>query len=166
MVYFHQFYYLMARTTQRQQSKRNNHELLFSPPIFLLPLSFPSSFSLYFYPVPIKVMDPDFPSRPKFCWTVKDTPWTDGRGNQEDYVNDVKLWKAIHDKLPSTNGNKNSSRLAKNNVTITIVRKGSRYCQKNCTLIPYKGPMVLLKLRRLFTRMILLPSFMMCSIKS
>ena len=33
-------------------------------------------------------------------------PWTDGRGNQEDYVNPVKSWQAFHAKLPDSNSNK------------------------------------------------------------
>ena len=33
-------------------------------------------------------------------------PWTDGKGNQEDYKDSVKLWSAFHDKLPVANANK------------------------------------------------------------
>ena len=46
------------------------------------------------------------PSRPKFSWDVKNVPWTDGKGNQEDYKDSVKLWSAFHDKLPVANANK------------------------------------------------------------
>ena len=53
-------------------------------------------------------MGPDtlYPHRPKFHWDLKNAPWTDGRGSQEQYYNAVKLWKSFHDKLPEGNGNK------------------------------------------------------------
>ena len=46
------------------------------------------------------------PSRPKFSWDIRSTPWTDGRGNQEGFAIAVKLWEQFHDKLPSSNSNK------------------------------------------------------------
>ena len=46
------------------------------------------------------------PTRPKFHWDLKNPPWTDGRGPQEQYYNAVKLWKSFHDKLPAGNSNK------------------------------------------------------------
>ena len=48
----------------------------------------------------------DVPRRPKFSWDIKSGPWTDGKGDQEDYVRSVKLWSAFHDKLPDSNANK------------------------------------------------------------
>lgn len=54
-------------------------------------------------------MGPDssnLPSRPRFSWDLKTVPWTDGKGNQEDYASSVSLWTAFHNKLPDTNSNK------------------------------------------------------------
>jgi len=48
----------------------------------------------------------DLPSRPRFSWDSRNVPWTDGKGNQEEYANAVKLWKSFHDLLPATNPNK------------------------------------------------------------
>ena len=33
-------------------------------------------------------------------------PWTDGCGNQEDYVSAVRSWSAFHAKRPDSNSNK------------------------------------------------------------
>lgn len=33
-------------------------------------------------------------------------PWTDGKGDQEEYADSVKLWNYFHDKLPANNSNK------------------------------------------------------------
>lgn len=46
------------------------------------------------------------PSRPKFSWDAKSPPWTDGKGDQEEYSDAVKLWQAFHDALPDSNSNK------------------------------------------------------------
>ena len=48
----------------------------------------------------------DLLKRPRFSWDLRSVPWTDGKGNQEDYVNAVTSWKSFHDKLPDTNSNK------------------------------------------------------------
>lgn len=48
----------------------------------------------------------DLPSRPKFSWDLRNVPWTDGKGNQEQYAKNVELWVALHDKLPDSNNNK------------------------------------------------------------
>lgn len=46
------------------------------------------------------------PSRPQFSWDTKSPPWTDGKGNGEQYLKSVKLWKLYHDRLPVNNSNK------------------------------------------------------------
>ena len=46
------------------------------------------------------------PSRPRFSWDVKNVPWTDGKGNQEEYATSVRLWNTFHDKFPDSNSNK------------------------------------------------------------
>ena len=38
-------------------------------------------------------------------------PWTDGRGNQEDYVFTVRSWSGFHDKLYDSNSNKTAKSL-------------------------------------------------------
>ena len=46
------------------------------------------------------------PSRPRFSWDAKSAPWTDGKGDQEEYFKAVKLWQAFNDALPDRNSNK------------------------------------------------------------
>ena len=46
------------------------------------------------------------PSRPRFSWDLKNVPWTDGKGSQEEYAEAVRLWSALHDKLPDSSSNK------------------------------------------------------------
>lgn len=46
------------------------------------------------------------PLRPKFSWDVRSAPWTDGRGDQEQYLEKVLLCKEFHDTLPENNSNK------------------------------------------------------------
>ena len=46
------------------------------------------------------------PTRPKFSWDAKSAPWTDCKGDQEEYSNSVKLWQAFHNALPENNSNK------------------------------------------------------------
>ena len=46
------------------------------------------------------------PSRGRFQWDLKSPPWTDGRGNQENYVKAVSLWVEFHNALPESNSNK------------------------------------------------------------
>ena len=48
----------------------------------------------------------NLPSRPKFSWDAKSPPWTDGKGDQEEYRNSVKLWQTFHNALPDSNSNK------------------------------------------------------------
>ena len=40
------------------------------------------------------------PSRPKYSWDIKNVPWTDGKGNQDECAESVELWTAFHDALP------------------------------------------------------------------
>lgn len=59
-------------------------------------------------------MGPDstgLPNRPPFSWDIKNVPWTDGIGNQEEYSNSVALWNAFQNKLPDLNSNKIPSEL-------------------------------------------------------
>lgn len=44
--------------------------------------------------------------RPRFAWDAKSPPWTDGKGNQENFKNAVYDWKEYHDYLPDTSSNK------------------------------------------------------------
>lgn len=46
------------------------------------------------------------PSRPKFSWDSKSPPWTDGKGDQEEYRDAVRLWQTFHKALPVNNKNK------------------------------------------------------------
>lgn len=48
----------------------------------------------------------DLPSRPRFSWDTKSVPWTDGKGNQDEYKRSITLWRSFHDKLPANNSNK------------------------------------------------------------
>ena len=48
----------------------------------------------------------DLPKRPRFSFDIRSVPWTDGRGNQEDYVSAVRSWSTFHAKLPDSNRNK------------------------------------------------------------
>ena len=45
-------------------------------------------------------------SRPKLSWDVKSPPWTDGKGDQEEYRNAVNLWQTFHNTSPDSNSNK------------------------------------------------------------
>ena len=52
-------------------------------------------------------MGPDnLPSRPRFHCDIRNTPWTDGKGPQDEYFAAVKLWKFFHDNLEISNSNK------------------------------------------------------------
>ena len=53
----------------------------------------------------------DNPSRSRFHWDLKSPPWTDGKGNQEQFYNAVLLWKDFHDCLPEGNSKKIPSNL-------------------------------------------------------
>ena len=46
------------------------------------------------------------PSRPKFSWDIRSPPWTDGKGNQDEYVRSVRQWCRFHDGLSDANSNK------------------------------------------------------------
>ena len=46
------------------------------------------------------------PSRPCFSWDIRNVPWTDGKGNQEEYSNAVDLWNSFHNRLPDSDSNK------------------------------------------------------------
>ena len=48
----------------------------------------------------------DLPKRPRFFWDIRSVTWTDGRGNQEDYVSAVQSWSAFHSKLHDSSSNK------------------------------------------------------------
>lgn len=49
--------------------------------------------------------------RPRFSWDMRKVPWTDDRGNQEEYANAVDLWSNFHDLLPVINASKIPSAL-------------------------------------------------------
>lgn len=46
------------------------------------------------------------PTTPKFTWDLKTVPWTDGRGDQEEFSNAVDKWAAFHDSFKDSNSNK------------------------------------------------------------
>ena len=48
----------------------------------------------------------DLPKRPLFSWDIRSVTWTDGQGNQEDYVSAVRSWTAFQGKLPDSNSKK------------------------------------------------------------
>lgn len=48
----------------------------------------------------------DLPSCPRFAWDMRNCPWTDGKGNKEQYVLSVNRWSKYHDVLTDVNGNK------------------------------------------------------------
>lgn len=48
----------------------------------------------------------NLPSCPRFSWEANSASWTDGKGDQEEYFNNLKLWEAFNEELPDTNGNK------------------------------------------------------------
>jgi len=54
------------------------------------------------------------PSRPRFTFDLKTVPWTDGKGPQDEYADNVKEWCDLHDILPENNPN----RLKKNYVVL------------------------------------------------
>lgn len=51
------------------------------------------------------------PTRPRCPSDIKNVPWSDGKGNQEEYSSSVALWNALHDNLPESNSNKIPSSL-------------------------------------------------------
>ena len=53
----------------------------------------------------------NLPIRPKFSWDAKSPPWTDGKRDQQEYRDAVKLWQTFHDSLPNSNSNKIPSAL-------------------------------------------------------
>ena len=50
--------------------------------------------------------DNDLPKGPRFSWDIRQVPWANGKGSQEDYVNAIKSRSSCHYKLPETNSNK------------------------------------------------------------
>lgn len=48
----------------------------------------------------------NLPSRPRFTWDAKSPPWTDGKGDQEEYRDAVHLWQMFNNALPASNNNK------------------------------------------------------------
>lgn len=50
--------------------------------------------------------DTAVPLRPRFSWDIKNGPCTDGRGDQKEFSDAVRGWKAFHDNLPDCNSNK------------------------------------------------------------
>lgn len=48
----------------------------------------------------------DLPTRPKFKRDMRSCPWTDWKGNQEQFVIQVRRWSKYHDALPDNNSNK------------------------------------------------------------
>ena len=46
------------------------------------------------------------PARPRCSWDIKTAPWTDGKGNADQYIKAVKLWKEFHDTLPANYSSK------------------------------------------------------------
>ena len=51
------------------------------------------------------------PTRPRFSWDIRNVPWTDGKGNQEEYAKSVDLWDAFHNRLPDSNSHKITAEL-------------------------------------------------------
>lgn len=62
-------------------------------------------------PEPSSSPSGNLPSRPKFKLDLKNVPWTDGKGPQEEYAEEVKAWSAFHDLLPDTISNKLDKKL-------------------------------------------------------
>ena len=67
--------------------------------------------------------DPDLPFRPRFSCDSRQVPWTDGKGNQEQYAAAVRLWKLFHDTFPDSNGNKIPKSLQ------AVMFRSKIYCQ-------------------------------------
>ena len=64
----------------------------------------------------------DLPKRPRFHWDIRSVPWTDGKKNQAEYLNEVKSWSLFHDKLSNSNSNKISRKL-RDHTTVPPERK-------------------------------------------
>lgn len=45
------------------------------------------------------------PSRLEFSWDLKNAPWIDGCGPQDEHANTVKGWSDVHDLLDNKNLN-------------------------------------------------------------
>ena len=48
----------------------------------------------------------DLPKRPRFLWDIRSVLWTDGKGDQEDYINAVRTWSSFQYNHPDSNSNK------------------------------------------------------------
>ena len=70
------------------------------------------------------------PSRHRFSSTLKDPPWTDGKGNQENYFKSVKQWKTFHERLPDDNNNKIGSTLQGMILQSQLFGRASDICEK------------------------------------
>lgn len=70
----------------------------YSKPEFLQSTEFPIGFLFLFYSSIIAL-----PKSPRFCWDIRYIPLTDGKGNQEKFVNALKSWESFHDELADTN---------------------------------------------------------------
>ena len=70
------------------------------------------------------------PNRPKFSWDIRSVPWTDGKGNQEDYKTSVDLWSAFHDALPNTNSNKIPAALRGIMLQSNLFGRAKEICRK------------------------------------
>ena len=78
----------------------------------------------------------DVPSRPRFSWDLKTVPWTDGRGDQREYVEAVALWEQFHDNLPSTS----ASRIDKKNRGIVLL--SNLYGRARSLTLPIKDKVI------------------------
>lgn len=70
------------------------------------------------------------PSRPKFSWDFKSPPWADGRGDQQQYVEQVTLWKEVHDTLRDSNPNKIVAELQGIVLNAQLVGRARDLCAK------------------------------------
>lgn len=68
------------------------------------------------------------PSLPMFSWDTKSAPCTDGKDDQEDYHNSVKLWQAFHDSLSEKNSNKIPSNLRAICLKSQLYRRAKDLC--------------------------------------
>ncbi len=72
----------------------------------------------------------DLPKRPRFSWDTRLVPWTDGKGNQEDYVNAVRSWSAVDNMLPDTNNRKISKELHRIMLHSHLYGRAKNICQE------------------------------------
>lgn len=65
----------------------------------------------------------NLPSRLKIFWDAKSPLWTNGKGDQEEYRNSVKLRQTFHNALPDLNINKIPTALQ------AVCLKSQLYCR-------------------------------------